>query len=123
MPCQQYQFNISSIDGDKPVHLVGDKAPSAGRVVVHYGLFGTVCLDYFFNMLEADVVCRELGYREATRYGAADGQIYAPKWLANLECTNESSLMECPNGGIGNTYHCFYYPDAEVVCQGIVVIA
>ena len=123
MPCQQYQLNISSIDGNKFLHLVGDKAPSAGRVVVHYGLLGTVCFDYSFNMFEADVVCRELGYREATRYGAADGRIYAPKWLANLGCTNESSLRDCPNDGIGNTYHCIFDSDAEVVCQGTVVIA
>ena len=80
-----------------------------------------MCGDYF-HIRGANVVCRELGYRGATRYYtyAYFGQGSGPIWLAYLYCTGyEPSLHYCHHDDIGNIHYCNHYDDAGVVCQGI----
>ena len=83
-----------------------------------------MCGDYYFDINEANVVCRELGYRGAIQYAYAYyyyGIGSGPIWLAHLNCTgNEISLHYCPHGGIGNIHYCNHYYDVGVVCQGII---
>ena len=50
---------------------------------MYYGQWGTVCGDYYFDIRDANVVCRELGYEGAARYndayyyyGPGSGPIY-----------------------------------------------
>ena len=101
------------------IHLVGDYGPHEGRVEVYYGQWGTVC-DEYFDIKDANVVCRELGYPRAVRYygGAHYGQGSGPIWLDNLNCTGtESSLHYCSHSGVGNR-NCRHAKDVGVVCQG-----
>lgn len=46
-----------------------DPGDSVGRLeIFHNGVWGSVC-DDFFGQTDADVVCRQLGYDQAHRYG------------------------------------------------------
>ena len=80
-----------------------------------------MCHDYF-DINDANVVCRELGYPKATRYfsNSYHGVASGPIWLDDLACTGtEASLYYCPHGGVGNWCSGYHYIDAGVVCQGI----
>ncbi|TRY83194.1 hypothetical protein DNTS_033942 [Danionella cerebrum] len=100
------------------VRLVGDLS-SAGRVeIYHDGQWGTVC-DDGWDLVEAQVVCRQLGFPGAVsavqggRYGEGSGSI----WLDDLKCKgSESLLSECSFKGWGVS-DCSHKEDAGVVCQ------
>ena len=73
--------------------------------------------DDIFDINDANVVCRELGYPGALQY-AYFGQGSGPIWLDNLACTGtETSLYNCSHNGVGN-HDCGHYKDVGVVCQG-----
>lgn len=47
---------------DGQLRLVGNISPTSGRLeILKDGLWGTVC-SYHFDMADANVVCRQLGY-------------------------------------------------------------
>ena len=98
------------------IRLIGGRGPSEGHVEVYYGHWGTVCDDWF-DINDASVVCRELGYPGALQY-AYFGRGSGPIWLDNLACTGtETSLYNCSHNGVGN-HDCGHYEDVGVVCQG-----
>ena len=80
------------------VRLVDGPDNATGRVEVYYnGTWGTVC-DDDWDIYDASVVCRQLGFRYAldanrhARYGKGTGSIF----LANVNCLgNESALISC----------------------------
>ncbi|XP_071341091.1 macrophage receptor MARCO [Trachinotus anak] len=89
--------------------------PSRGRVEVMYNnLWGTVC-DDSFDTMDANVICRMLGYRSASSVFTASpgsGKI----WLDDLRCTGtESDIFSCPKSGIGQ-HNCQHSEDAGVQC-------
>ena len=101
------------------VRLVsGGRGSYQGRVEVFYnGTWGRVCR-YNWDLKEANVVCRQLGFQGALTaassfdFGNDEGQF----WMVDVRCTgNERSLTECDHRGWG-TGPCQYGRSANVVC-------
>ncbi|KAM7428099.1 hypothetical protein ABFA07_020874 [Porites harrisoni] len=103
------------------LRLVGGSRSSEGRVEVFYNnQWGTVCDDYW-DINDARVVCRQLGYPGAisapgsARFGAGSG----PIWLDDVNCQgDETSIGYCRHRGWG-IENCGHYEDASVVCYGL----
>ncbi|XP_072037008.1 uncharacterized protein [Amphiura filiformis] len=91
-----------------------------GRVeIYHNNQWGTVCNDYW-DIDDATVVCRQLGYPSATGYRQKKaGNLSMPIWLDNLRCDGiESKLIDCVHNGWG-IHNCDsdHSADAFVQCQ------
>ena len=105
--------------------LEGVKNPNSlsGRVEVwNNGTWGTVC-DNLWDLSDATVVCKQLGYQYAfsAPHSSAFGRGSGPIWLDYIECSgNESSIFNCNHRGIGvhsSSYWCrSHYDDAGAVC-------
>ncbi|XP_066294734.1 neurotrypsin-like [Branchiostoma lanceolatum] len=100
---------------NESIRLVGGASVSEGRVeVCHGGQWGTVCNDKF-GLIEANLVCRELGYPGATvarEFEAGSG----PIWLDNVACGgSETAIGDCDHDGWGS-HNCDHGEDAGVVC-------
>ena len=113
-------FSLARIEALPVVQLRirGGNNKSEGRVEVNYkGEWGTIC-DDSWDMNDAIVVCRQLGYRLAIRkssraeFGPGEGRI----WLDNVLCSgNEQTLAQCSHNGWGE-HNCVHSEDAGVVC-------
>ncbi|XP_068745103.1 neurotrypsin-like isoform X6 [Montipora capricornis] len=102
--CKSHYFYTGDID--IPIRLQGSTLPNAGRVEVFYaGVWGSISSDNW-DMNDATVVCRQLGYRDGAEVALKNrvyGPFFGPVWLTNLRCTgNEKSVMECAHDAIGN---------------------
>ena len=99
------------------VRLV-DGSYHAGRVEVYYnGTWGTVC-DDDWNINDAIVVCRQLGFPYALNaYRRAHyGQGTGPIFLNSVNCLgDESALISCSYREVIN-YICDHSEDAGVRC-------
>ena len=106
-----YVYNLA-------VRLVDGPDNATGRVEVHYnGTWGTIC-DDDWDIYDASVVCRQLGFRFAldanrrARYGQGTGPIF----FGNIHCQgDESALISCSYRGV--TYKSC--EDAGVRCGNI----
>ena len=104
------------------VRLVNGGA-SFGRVEVYYnGSWGTVC-DDLWDIKDANVVCRQLGFSQASsaplqaKYGQGSGTI----WMDNVRCQgDEASLLQCAYDA--DTADCDHSEDAGVECQGLRLV-
>ncbi|XP_063966830.1 uncharacterized protein LOC129277690 isoform X10 [Lytechinus pictus] len=104
---------------DGIVRLVDGLSSSEGRVEVSYnGQWGTVCDDEW-DITDATVVCRSLGFIGAldaipsAGFGEGTGTIV----LDDVNCSgDESSLFECSNRGLG-VHNCGHGEDAGVRCE------
>ena len=97
---------------------MGGDTDNEGRVeVYHNGAWGTVC-DDGWDISDADVVCRQLGYSGAISapHEALFGPGSGPIHYDDVTCTgSEARLADCPHPGIG-IQNCIHSEDAGVVC-------
>ncbi|EDV27394.1 uncharacterized protein TRIADDRAFT_21558, partial [Trichoplax adhaerens] len=102
------------------VRLRGTSFSNRGRIEVFYNnTWGTVCDDEW-DIHDAMVACRQLGFETARRalccaaYGEGSGTI----WLDNVRCNgNETDLFDCQHQDFGYS-DCHHSHDASVICGG-----
>ncbi|XP_077207065.1 scavenger receptor cysteine-rich domain-containing protein DMBT1-like [Paroedura picta] len=102
------------------IRLANGNRTCEGRVeVYHNGSWGTIC-DDLWNMLNAQVVCRQLSCGEAisadtdAKYGEGSGLIL----MDDVKCQgNETAVEACPHNGWGVS-NCRHKEDAGVNCSG-----
>ncbi|XP_078211451.1 scavenger receptor cysteine-rich domain-containing group B protein isoform X4 [Callithrix jacchus] len=101
------------------LRLVGGPSRCRGRLeVMHGGSWGSVC-DDDWDVVDANVVCRQLGCGLALPVPRplAFGQGRGPILLDNVECRGqEAALSECGSRGWG-VHNCFHYEDVAVLCD------
>ena len=101
------------------VRLVNGGREFEGRVEVYYnGEWGTVCDDRW-DLNDAQVICRELGFGRtiAARNGAYYGMSIGEIWLDELNCNGTELMIEdCSHDGWGNE-DCSHREDAGVECS------
>ena len=90
----------------------------SGRVeLLHNGLWGTVC-DDGWDISDARVACRQLGYPNALRALGA-GQVLRGSgkiWLDDVNCDgHENTLASCSHSNWG-IHDCSHGEDAGVIC-------
>lgn len=86
--------------------------------IFYNGYWGTVC-DDAWDIKDARVVCRQLGFTDAisaphsARFGYGSGQV----WLDDVACSgSESSIENCSHSGWG-VENCSHDEDASVTCS------
>ena len=102
------------------VRLKGSNVTHMGRVEIkRHGFWHAVC-SIGFDIHDADVVCRQLGFSEAVlevahgQFGLGSG----PMWLTSIRCQgNESSLDECVSAGWELEPSCRDKHSSGVVCR------
>ena len=103
--------------GYTDIRLVGGRNQYEGRVEVYRGSeWQTVC-DNSWDIEEAEVVCRQLGYGYAilalrgAAFGEGSGVLSERNWSCN---GNETSLDNCSSSAA----YCSHSEDASVICSG-----
>ena len=102
------------------VRLAGGDTLLEGRVEIFFlGQWGTLC-DYNWDIADAIVVCRQLGYPRAVEaprsafFGTGSG----PSWYYSLYCTGtERNLTECSKYDYNFGSACSHSRDAGAVCS------
>ena len=101
------------------VRLVGGSNGTSGRVEIYRDdLWGTVC-DNDWDMTDAAVVCRQLGFSDAeeAKSGAFFGQGEGTIHMDGVTCDgSESKVTECPSYCWEQT-RCEHTQDAGVICH------
>jgi len=118
--CSHDQDIAISCTDDKsvtPVRLVGGGSESKGRLeVLHNGVWGTVCEDYF-TATTAHVICKMLGLVTGSKIDNHDYTTsLGPIWLDDVRCIGtETDIVQCSHNGWG-IHNCQHRQDVAVSC-------
>ncbi|XP_059497838.1 deleted in malignant brain tumors 1 protein-like [Stegostoma tigrinum] len=101
------------------LRLSNGGSPCAGRVEIYYNrTWGSVC-DDSWDMVDAQVVCKQLGCGDAldmtlpSSYGLGS----VPVLLKDVKCSgNETFLWECPSARLGQQDDCSHKEDVRIIC-------
>ncbi|XP_065845299.1 scavenger receptor cysteine-rich domain superfamily protein-like isoform X3 [Oscarella lobularis] len=103
------------------IRLVNGVTPKEGRVEIYHNLeWGTISKKGW-DVQDANVVCRQLGYGDAvnccsSKYGQGSGKV----WLEQVDCTGfEDDLVECSSRGWG-THSSSHADDVGIICTGAI---
>ncbi|KAG2466652.1 neurotrypsin isoform X1 [Polypterus senegalus] len=113
------EHDANGVPFSLPVRLMDGENAKEGRVEIYIsGQWGTICDDGWTDK-DADVVCRQLGYKGITkaRTMAYFGEGKGPIHLDNVKCAgNEEFLADCIKQPIG-MHNCRHSEDAGVICN------
>ena len=115
-----FDYFMYAVGNNLNVRLSGGSDHNEGRVEVYFNnTWGTIC-DSSWDINDAIVVCRMLGYSYAllARPSSYYGEGCGPIWLDSVRCTGlESSIGECYHSGWGvHSSACNHRRDAGVLC-------
>ncbi|XP_077990881.1 uncharacterized protein LOC144445212 [Glandiceps talaboti] len=98
------------------VRLTNGQTPFEGRVEIFVsGVWGTICGDDHWDFIDAEVVCRELGFPGAMHAVSSNGETEpgSDQRRGNVECCgHENSILDCDHNVTCNSG----YEDAGVYC-------
>ncbi|NXC44933.1 WC11 protein, partial [Penelope pileata] len=111
--------NSTSCSDREKLRVIGGEDACSGRVEIwNQGSWETIC-DDFWDVADANVVCRQLGCGSAVSAlsEAAFGEGTGPIWLKKVHCKGtELSLWDCPSTpSFGK--NCDHKEDAAVECS------
>ncbi|XP_067831473.1 scavenger receptor cysteine-rich type 1 protein M130-like isoform X3 [Heptranchias perlo] len=104
------------------IRLASGSNQCSGRVEIKYnGSWGTVC-DDGWSLVDAGVVCRQLGCGEAANATGEGGSIVAaghsvPIWLDNVECRGVEPVLWGCRSSEWAEHDCHHKEDAGVICE------
>lgn len=99
------------------VKLFGGSDQSEGTVeVLHFGLWKGICDDNW-DIQDAKVVCRQLGFQDAKQATKSQGGFSLLYWMDEVDCSgSEGAIEECAFDGWGKV-DCGLGEGAGVVCS------
>jgi hypothetical protein len=119
--CHHWE-DVSVVCTDVPINpyplRLMDGNSTAGRVEIFYhGEWGSIC-DDSWDIKDANVACRSLGFRGAWSAGtnAVFGQGSGVIWLDDMACNGTEQFLQDCDGSAFSQHNCRHYEDAGVSC-------